>query len=94
MTGTRDPDAQGRITRSVFWEAVAGVGKVRRSLCEAGQLLIDRGGALTGVGAGGLKLRVTGPSEALAELAQVPLAKGWIDEVEVCEDGVQLGCVD
>ncbi|MBL4843990.1 MAG: hypothetical protein JKY65_00570 [Planctomycetes bacterium] len=92
VTGTRDADAQGRITRSILWDAVSAVGKVRRSLCEAGQLLIDRGGTLAGVGAGGLKLRVNGPTEALVELAQIPLGKGMIDEVEVREDGVQLGC--
>lgn len=100
ITGCRglsatDLVAEARITRSIPWEALAGAGvaRVRRSLCEAGQDLINRGATLGGVSADGLKLRVTGPNEALAEAAQPLLCKGWIDAIQSREDGIQIACL-
>lgn len=95
VTGCREPNelvSEARVTRSIPWEALGNVSRARRTLLQAGQHLIDRGAALGGISADGLKLRLTGPSEALSDAAQELLCSGWIDALEPREDGIQLEC--
>lgn len=95
VTGCRGPSplvAEARVTRSIAWEALGEVSRARRTLLQAGQHLIDRGAALGGISADGLKLRLTGPSEALVDAAQELLCSGWVDGIEPREDGIQLEC--
>jgi hypothetical protein len=96
VTGCREPSelvSESRVTRSIPWEALGNVSRARRTLLQAGQHLIDRGASLGGISADGLKLRLTGPSEALVDAAQELLCSGWIDAIEAREDGIQLECL-
>ena len=97
ITGCRGPSElvkEAYVTRSIHAEACGEIARVRRSLLQAGQHLIDRGATLGRVSSDGLMLRLLGPSDALSQAAQPLLCElGWIDSIEVRQDGVQLECL-
>ena len=102
-TGALDYDAELRwikgsrregalVSRTIRWEQVRAAGQLRRTLGLAAQDLLDRGGALIGVGEGGLSLRIQGDAPALEAAASRALRAGWIDSLQREDEGVILTC--